>query len=131
MDRLTMEAKPVNQEQNEPQIRNPNFSRPIPPPLQHNRQRDVRNPRNQEDQQIRPPFPENYVAVEDDAESIEDHIHHFGDLDSKIYLTKEEHNMFAQVDDNALVEELEQYLKGYMHAIDDVRKIKLRVETSL
>ena len=34
--------------------------------------------------------------------------------------------MFAQVDDNALIEELEQYHKGYMHAIDDVRKVKLR-----
>ena len=90
MDRLTMEAKPVNREQNEPQIRNPNFRRLIPPPLQLNRKRDVRNPRNQEAQQIRPPFLENYVAAKDDAESIEDHIHHFSNLDSETYLTKEE-----------------------------------------
>ena len=82
-------------------------------------------PRNEQDQQVRPPFLENYVDAEDNAESIEYHIHHFGDLDSEIYLTEEEHNMFAQVDDNALAEELEQYHKGYMHAIDDVRKIKL------
>ena len=34
--------------------------------------------------------------------------------------------MFAQEHDNNLEEELEQYHKGYMHAIDDVRKIKLR-----
>ena len=47
------------------------------------------NPRNLDDQQIRPTFPENYVADEDEAESIEDHIHHFGDLDSEIYLTEE------------------------------------------
>ena len=126
MDRLTVEAQPVNREQNESQIRNPNFRRPIPPSLQPNRQRNVRNPRNQEDQKIRPPFPKNYLVFEDDAESIEDHIHHLGDLDSEIYLTKEEHNMFAQVDDNAMVEELEQYHKGYMHAIDDFRNIKLR-----
>ena len=86
----------------------------------------MRNPRNQEDQQIRPPFLENYVATEVDVESIKDQIHHFSDLDSEIYLTEEEHNMFAQVDDNALMEELEKYHKGYMHAIDDVRKIKLR-----
>ena len=83
---------------------------------------------NQEYQQIRPPFPENYVAHDDGAESIEDHIHHFGDLDSEIYLTEEEHSMFAQEDDNKYFEEeLEQYLQGYMHALDDVqRKIKLR-----
>ena len=62
----------------------------------------------------------------DGAESIEDNIHHFGDLDSEIYLIEEEHNMFAQEDDNNLEGELEQYHKGYMHAIDDVRKIKLR-----
>ena len=47
MDWLTVEAKPVNREENEPQIRNTNFRRLIPPPLQQNRQRDVRNPRNQ------------------------------------------------------------------------------------
>ena len=55
----------------------------------------MRNPRNQEDQQIRPPFPENYVVDDDGVECIEDHTHHFGDLDSEIYLTEEEQNMFA------------------------------------
>ena len=44
MDRLTLEAKPMDREQNEPQIRNPNFKRKVPPPLQPNRLRDVRNP---------------------------------------------------------------------------------------
>ena len=126
MDRITVEARPVNREQNEPQIRNPNFRRAIPPPPPKNRQRDMRNPRNQEDQSIRPPFPKNYVDDNDGAESIEDHIHHFGDLDSEIYLTQEEHNMFAQEDDNNLEGELEQYHKGHTHAIDNVRKIKLR-----
>ena len=47
------------------------------------------------------------MVDDDGAESIEDHIHHFGDLDSENYLTKEEHNMFAQEDDNNLEEELE------------------------
>ena len=102
MDRITVEARPVNREQNEPQIRNPNLRRPIPPPLPENRQRDMRNPRNQEEQPIRPPFPENYVDDNDGAEAIEDHIHHFGDLVSEIYLTEEEHNMFAQEDDNII-----------------------------
>ena len=62
----------------------------------------------------------------DGAASIEDYIHHFGDLDSEIYLIEEEHNMFAQEDYNNLEGELEQCHKRYMHAIDDVRKIKLR-----
>ena len=34
--------------------------------------------------------------------------------------------MFTQVEDNSLAQELEQYHKGYMHAINDARKIKLR-----
>ena len=34
--------------------------------------------------------------------------------------------MFAQENDNNLEGKLEQYHKGYMHAIDYVRKIKLR-----
>ena len=34
--------------------------------------------------------------------------------------------MFALEDDNNLEGKLEQYHKGYMHAIDDDRKIKLR-----
>ena len=66
------------------------------------------------------------MAAEDEAESAEDHIYHFGDLDSEIYLTEEEHYMFTQVDENTLIGELEQYHKGYMHAIDDVRNIKFR-----
>ena len=84
MDRMTMNNRPLSREHNEPQIRNPNFRRPIPPPLPKNRQRDMRNPRNQYDQQIRPPFPENYVAVEEEVDPIKDQIHHFGDLDSEI-----------------------------------------------
>ena len=60
----------------------------------------MRNPRKSDDQQTRPPFPENYVACEEEAESNEDHIHLFGELDSEIYLTKEEHSMFTQEDDN-------------------------------
>ena len=62
MDRLTMDNRPLNKEQNEPQIRNPNFRRPNPSPPPQIRQRDTRNPRNPDDQQIRPPFPENYVG---------------------------------------------------------------------
>ena len=33
MDKLTVEKRPLNREHNEPQIINPNFRRPNPPPL--------------------------------------------------------------------------------------------------
>ena len=84
MDTLTMETKPVNREPNDPHIRNPNFRRPNPPPPPQIRQGDIRNPRNPNDQQIKPPFHENYVDGEGEAEPIEDQIHHFSDLDSDI-----------------------------------------------
>ena len=61
MDRLTMDNRSFNSEQADPQIRNLNFRRPNPPMLPQNRQRDMRNPRNQEEQQIRPPFLENLL----------------------------------------------------------------------
>ena len=46
MDKLTLDTRPFNREQGEPQIRNPNFKIPNPPVLPQNRQRDQRNPRN-------------------------------------------------------------------------------------
>ena len=86
----------------------------------------MRNPINQEEKQIQPPFPENYVADEEDP--TENEIHLFGELDSEIYLTEEEHNMFAQEYGNEEFErETKQYQTGYLHAMDDVqRKIRLR-----
>ena len=72
----------------------------------------MRNPRNQDDQEIITPFPENYFGYEGEDKYVEDNIHHFGDLDYEIYLTKEES---------------EQYQRGYLWAIGDLqRKIKLR-----
>ena len=52
MDRLTMDNRSFNREQTDPQIKNPNFRRPDPPMPPQNRQRDMRNPRNQEEQMI-------------------------------------------------------------------------------
>ena len=103
MDRLALDNRPPNMDQHEPQIRNPNFRRPPPPPSFQIRERDQRNPRNTKDQQIRPPFLENFVDDEEENDPLDNQIHHFDDLDSEIYLTEEEHNMFAQEDDyNAL-----------------------------
>ena len=100
MDSLTLDNKPLNRDHIEPQIRNPNFKRPNPPPIPQNRQRDMSNPRNPDDQQVQPHFLENYVVDEEDPDPIEYQIQHFHDLNSEIYLTEEEHNMFAQEDDN-------------------------------
>ena len=82
MDRLTVDNRSFNREQYEPQIKNPNFRRPNPPIPPQNRQRDMRNPRNQEEQHIRPPFPENYVA--DEEEHAKNEIHLFRELDLDI-----------------------------------------------
>ena len=86
----------------------------------------MRNPRNQEEQQIWPPFPENYVADEEDP--TENEIHLSGELDSEICLTEKEHNMFTQEDGHEEFErEIEQYQRDYLHVMDDVqRKIRLR-----
>ena len=121
MDRLELDNRPPNIEQTEPQIMNPNFRRPLPPP--QIRQRDQRNPRNPEDQQIRPPFPKNYVDEEEENDPLDNQMHHFDDLESKIYLIEEENNIFSQEDDyNTLEVELEQYQRGYQNAIDDFQK---------
>ena len=55
-------------------------------------------------------------------------IHHFDDIDSEIYLTKEEDNFFSQEDDNNISEIYsEQHQRGYQNAIDGFqKKLKLR-----
>ena len=45
------------------------------------------------------PFPKNYVDGEGEEEPDEEQIHHFGDVESNIYLTKIEHNLYAQEED--------------------------------
>ena len=50
MDKLTVDNRSFNREQADPQIRNPNFRRPNPRMHPQNRKRDMRNPRNQEEQ---------------------------------------------------------------------------------
>ena len=49
-------------------------------------------------------------------------------IDSDIYLTKIEHNLYAQEEDQKdFEEESEQYQRGYLHAIDEFhKKIQLR-----
>ena len=52
IDKLIVDNKPLNREQTEPQIKNPNFRIPNPPQPPQIRQRDIRNPRNPNDQHI-------------------------------------------------------------------------------
>ena len=87
---LDLDNRPPNREQPENQLRKPNF-RILPPP--------VRNQRDLEDQQIIPPFPDNFVDEEEENDPMDNQIHHFDDLDSGIYLKEEEHNIFSQEDD--------------------------------
>ena len=124
---MTVDNRPLSRGENEPHIINPKFKRKNPPPPPPIRQRDIWNPRNTNDQQIKQPFHENYVDDEGEAKYVEDQIHNFGDLDCEIYLTEEEHSRYSHEDDNKdLEEELDIYQRGYMHAMDDVQiKIKL------
>ena len=59
---------------------------------------------------------------------MENYINHFDDIDSWIYLTEEEHNMFSHDDESNISEvDSEQYKRGYQNAIDDFqKKLKLR-----
>ena len=59
---------------------------------------------------------------------MDNHIHHFDDMDSEIYLTEEEHNLFAQEDDcNTFELETEQYQRGYQNVVNDIqRKLNMR-----
>ena len=59
---------------------------------------------------------------------MDNQIHHFDDVDIEIYLTEEEHNLFAKKDDNKIYEvDSEQYQRGYLNAMDDFqKKLKLR-----
>jgi hypothetical protein len=85
-----VDDRPQVREKNEPKIRNPNFRRPQGPPAPQILQRGQRN---QNDQQIRPPFQENFVA-EDYIKQPKDHIHQFGENESNIFVTKKEHDKF-------------------------------------
>ena len=60
MDMLSIDNRPPLREHQEPEIRNLNFIRPA---TQQNRPREVRN-HDENNQPIRAPFPENFVADE-------------------------------------------------------------------
>lgn len=70
MGKISIDKRPLAREQNEIQIRNPNFRRPQGPPPPQILQRGQRN----QNDQVGPPFQENIIE-EKYPESPEDHIH--------------------------------------------------------
>jgi ribonuclease HI len=122
VEKLSLDNKPAIRDQTELQHRNPNFRRL---PVTQIRQRDQRN---QGDQQIKPPFQNNYVD-ENFEESLEDNIHCCDDVETYVFLTKEEHDKFMdendkfmQENDDMLSMETKEYKKGYQNAIMQFQK---------
>jgi hypothetical protein len=122
VENLSLDNKPAIRDQAELQHRNPNFRRAPVPQI---RQRDQRN---QGDQQIKPPFQNNYVNENFD-ESLEDNIHCCDDTETDVFLTKEEHDQFMDANDKFMQEnddmlsmETKEYKKGYQNAIMQFQK---------
>ena len=127
-ERLAENNIQVVREQNEPQIRNPDFRQPrkhglSPPQIL---QRGQRNQNQNQIDQVRPHFQENMI---DDAfaQQTEDHRNQFGDKGSKVFLTEEEHYKFTQdTDQSNLEDRLDEYQRGYQNAmVDQNHSIKL------
>jgi hypothetical protein len=97
VENLSLENKPAIRDQFDFQHRNPNF---IIAPIPQIRQRDQRN---QGDQQVKPPFQNNYVNENFD-ESIEDNIHCCVGTETYVFLTKEEHDQFMDANDKFMQE---------------------------
>ena len=83
--------------QHEPQARNPNFRRQQGPPIPQVMQRE---PRNRNENQIRPPFQQNLVD-EEYLEEPQELIHQFGDDPEEIvsFVTKYQHYNFVSQED--------------------------------
>jgi hypothetical protein len=97
MERMSVENKPATRDQTDFQPRNQNFRRAPVPQI---RQRDQRD---QGDQQIKPPFQNNY-ANEDFDQIIEDHMHCCDDTETNVFLTKGEHDQFMDANDEFMQE---------------------------
>ena len=81
MEKLSLDNKPTTRDQSNFQLRNQNFKRAPGPQI---RKRDQRY---QGDQQIKPPFQNNYMNENFD-ESLEDNIHCCDDTETNVFLSK-------------------------------------------
>ena len=94
IDILALDNRPPNREQHDSQIKNPNFIRPPPPP--QIRKKYQRNPINVEDQQIIPPFLDNFFDEEEENYPMDKKIHHFCntlELETKQYQRRYQNDM--------------------------------------
>ena len=126
MERFTESDRQVFREQHEPQIRNPNFRKPrkptLPPP--QILPKGQRNQNQNQIDQVIPPFQENLLDDEF-AQQIDDHINQFGDKESKVFLTKEEHDRCIQ--DFEEIKSEDEYCRSYQNAmVDFQREMNLR-----
>jgi hypothetical protein len=122
MERMFMGNKPTAREQHDLQPRNQNLRRGLVPQIRQREQRD------QGDQQIRPPFQNNY-ADEDFDQMIQDQMHCCDDKDTRVFLTKGEHDQYMRENDDIMLEtddtlswEMEEFRKGYHNAIMQFQK---------
>jgi hypothetical protein len=134
MERLyIIDRNPPRENQPGPQIKNPNFRR-NPPQIRQREPREQREQREQRgsDQQIRPPFQENYADEEEETiEGLDDvHINLMGINDNdSIFLTQEEHDLFPLSQTEVDEEESEQ--QAFENAIMEVhRQYNLRSKNS-
>jgi hypothetical protein len=117
MGRMFMENKPATREKNDLQPRNQNFRRVLVPQIMKRDQRD------QGDQQIRPPFQNNYVN-EDFDQMFQDQMHCCDNTNTYMLLTKGEHDQFMDANDGFMLEnddtlslETKEFRKGYHNII--------------
>lgn len=120
MDKLSMDDKGQVRGQNDPQRRNPNFRRQQGPPAPQIMQRGHRN---ENDQQIKPYFQE-ILVDEEFMEQSKDHIHQFGNNESRNFLTKDEHDRFLlegkeEGIENVVKWESNEYQKAYLNSMMD------------
>jgi hypothetical protein len=127
--KLSTADKSQAKNQNEPQVRNPNFRRQQGPPIPQAMQRGPRNPN---EQQIRPPFQENLVD-EEFIEEPQEHIHQFGDDpdESDSFVTKDQHDNFVSQEDEGdqepIGDESESSNTTYLNALSEFnRQYELR-----
>jgi hypothetical protein len=127
MDRLDIvDRTPPRENQPGPQIRNPNFRRN----QSQIRQREQRGL----DQQIRPPFQENYVdegeEIVEDLDDVQINLMGINDNDY-VFLTQEEQDLFLLSQTEVDHEESEDYKQGFENAIMEVhRQYNLRSKKS-
>ena len=106
MERLDVGDRPRVTQQQDPQIRNPNFRRQQFPQIRQH---------NTNENQIKSPFQEN--VVDQDVEENDDHIHCLDKDELKFYIRKEDHDQYYTETTNTCNNDQEDYQRGSQNAI--------------